>query len=359
MMMRTSVSPYPSGWREASLDTRLIEWMPAARVAVESCTRLRAGENALIVTDTRLREYPGCRDLVDAVYAAARNAGAEVTIVDFTARHIPNEELPVAVARAMAAATVIYLLPTMGAIHTQATRRARDAGARVLVLGSATSFGTGDVLFRLAPRSADEIDEWARLTSRLAARFRAGGSLRVTTPKGTDITFGVGQLAVHTMDALYREGGGYTHFIPGLAGGGATPGLTNGTLVVDASITPVARPLLNEPPVILHVRNGRVVGVEGGPAALEWKEAADALGDPDVYNAAEYGFGCHPRARVPFGRPTNDERLYGAFHMGIGTNVSYGGKLQTRWHVDAIAMSATAELNGEILVENGVYRTEG
>lgn len=330
--------------------------MPAARVAVESCTRLRPGENALIVTDTRLREFPGCRDLVDAVYAAARYAGAEVGIAEFTARRIPNEELPTVVARAMAAASVIYLLPTMGAIHTQATRRARDAGARVLVLGSATSFGTGDVLFRLAPRSAAEIEDWARLTSKLAAKFRVGGTLHVTTAKGTDITFGVGELAVHTMDALYREGGGYTHFVPGLAGGGATPGRTNGTLVIDASITPVGRPLVNEDPVVLHVSNGMVVGVEGGPAAREWKDAADALGDPNAYNAAEYGFGCHPRARVPFGRPTNDERVYGAFHMGIGTNVSYGGKLQTKWHVDAIAMAATAELNGETLVHNGVYQ---
>jgi len=334
----------------------MIEWMDAARVAVEVSTRLRPGENAVMVTDSRVRDFPNCRDLIDAVIAAANYVGAEVTTVEFAARTIPNEELPRQVAAAMAAADVVYLLPTMGAIHTQANRRARDAGARILVLGSATSYGTGDVLVRLAPRSAEEIDDWARLTTRLASRFKRGGHLHVTTRKGTDLRCEVGVLNVHTMDAQYREPGGYTHFIPGLAGGGATPGSYTGTLVVDASITPVARPLLGENPVVLEIREGYVRGVEGGSAAKEWGLAAAALNDPTAYHAAEYGFGCHPRARVPFGRPTNDERLYGAFHMGIGTNVSYGGKIQSKWHVDAIATAATATLDGELLVQDGVYQ---
>jgi leucyl aminopeptidase (aminopeptidase T) len=338
------------------LDSRLFEWMPTARVAVEFSTRLRPGEEAVVVTDTMVREYPFCRDLVDAVFAAACEVGAEVSFVEFTSRSIPNEELPDIVGSAMAAAKVVYILPTRGAIHTQATHLAKKAGARVLVLGSASSFGRGDVLSRLAPRSSEEVSEWARLTTKLADRFKKGGELHVTTKKGTDLRCLVGDLEVHTMDALYRPPGEFTHFIPGLSGGGVTPGSTEGVLVADASITPIARPLTNEAPVVMHVKGGRVSGVEGGPAASEWKAIADALGDPTAFNAAEYGFGCHPRARVPFGGPTNDERIYGGFHLGVGSNVTFGGSVQSKWHIDACATAATATLNDQVLIEDGVYQ---
>src|SRR5262249_26472465 len=156
------------------------------------------------------------------------------------------------------------------------------------MLASGTSIGQDDVLYRLAPRSVAEIDEWARLTGTLKEMFRGGGELRATTEKGTDVTCDIGKLEVHTMDAICHAPGTSSHSIAGLAGGGPTPGSTQGTLVVDAGITPIWRPLTSEEPVRLTIKDGNVVGVEGGPAAAEWKQAADALEDPTAYNVGEY-----------------------------------------------------------------------
>ena len=337
------------------MDTRMIEWVTAGRIAVETCTRLQPGEQALIVTDTLIREAKGARELIDAVFAAARYVGAETSIIEFTARDQPNAELPSAVAGAMREANVVFTLPTRPPSHTQATRKARDAGARVLMLASGTSIGNDDVLYRLAPRSADELEEWARLTSKLKEMFRKGGTLHVTTNQGTDITCDVGKLEVHAMDGICHTPGTISHFIAGLAGGGPTPGSTSGTLVVDAGITPIWRPLTNESPVRLEIKDGQVIGVEGGPAAAEWKHAAESLNDPTAYNIAEYGFGCHPRAQVPHGRPMEDERLYGGFHLGIGSSTGFGGKVQSKWHIDASCTKATATLNGRQFLEDGVY----
>jgi len=164
------------------------------------------------------------------------------------------------------------------------------------------------------------------------------------------------ELEVHAMDALYHGPGGWTHFVPGLAGGGPNFGSTAGTLVVDASITPVRRPLTAEPPVVLRIEAGYVIEVEGGPAAVEWKHMADELGERGAYAIAEYGFGCHPRARTPVGWPVEDERIYGGFHLGIGTNTAYGGANLTKWHIDASCLGATAWFDGELLMEDGVYR---
>ncbi len=338
------------------MDSRLIEWAAVGRLAVETCTGLRGDEEAVIVTDTKIREFMGARELVDAVWAAARATGAEVSLIECTAREQPNGALPDAVAGAMKAADVVFTLPTRPPSHTQAMRQSRDAGARVLMLASGTSIGQDDVLYRLSPRSADEIQEWARLTTELKTRFAAGGTLHVTSALGTDVTCEVGVLEVHAMDAICTTPGTLSHFIAGQAGGGPTPGTASGVLVVDAGISPVWRPLTNEEPVRLTIERGRVVDVSGGPAAREWSALAAALDDEAAYNVAEYGFGCHPRALVPHGRPMEDERLFGGFHFGIGSNTAFGGSVQSKWHIDASITAATATLNNEVLVENGQFR---
>jgi 2,5-dihydroxypyridine 5,6-dioxygenase len=338
------------------MDSRVLEWARIGRVAVETCTALQSGEKAVLVTDTKIHEFMGARELIDAVWIAAVSTGAEVTMVEFLARDQPNGPLPEAAAAAMKTADVVYTFPTRPPSHTKATREARDNGARILMLASGTSVGNDDVLYRLAPRSGAEIDSWARLTTTLKDRFLRGGRLHVTTERGTDLSCQLGQLEVHTMDGICTKPGTLSHFIPGLAGGGPDPASTEGVLIVDAGITPIWRPLANEEPVRLTIKAGRVVDVAGGPAAREWKALADELDDPDVFSIAEYGFGCHPRATTPHGRPMEDERLYGGFHVGIGSNTSFGGSVQTKWHIDASAVHATATLDDEVLVRDGVYQ---
>ncbi|TAM73573.1 MAG: hypothetical protein EPN50_03875 [Chloroflexota bacterium] len=341
------------------VDSRIVQWLPAAQIAVEYSTRLKSGERAVVVTDPTARDYPGSRELADAVYVAARSVGAEVSLIEFPARSRPNEELPQVVAGAMAAADVIFIGTTMAAFHTQATRNALAKGARVLGIfggdSAANTVGRGRGL-DLVPRSVEELEAIGRTTTALSERFRRGGKLRVTTAKGTDVTCSVGKLEVHNMDALYHGPGGWTHFVPGLAGGGPDFGTTSGTLVVDASITPVRRPLTGEPPVRLTIEAGYVVEVEGGPAAQEWKRMADELDDPGAFAIAEYGFGCHLRARTPVGWPVEDERIFGGFHLGIGTNTAYGGTMATKWHIDASVLAATAWFDDELIAQDGVYR---
>jgi leucyl aminopeptidase (aminopeptidase T) len=222
-----------------------MQWMSSARVAVEFSMRVQPGEKVLIVTDPTTRDYPSARDLADAIYVAARYLEADVSLIEFPARTVPNEELPEVVASAMLAADVIFLAPTMAAFHTQATRKALAKGARVLGIfggdSAANTIGKGRGL-DLTPRSAQELEEIGKLTTKLASLLRKGGTLRATTRKGTDVTCEIGELEVLTMDALYQGPGGMSHFVPGIAGGGPNFGSARGTLVVDASITPVRRP---------------------------------------------------------------------------------------------------------------------
>lgn len=50
------------------------------------------------------------------------------------------------------------------------------------------------------------------------------------------------------------------------------------------------------------------------------------------------------------------ERIYGGFHLGVGTNTAFGGTNQTKWHIDASRLHTTAWFNGQLFVEDGEYR---
>ncbi len=87
---------------------------------------------------------------------------------------------------------------------------------------------------------------------------------------------------------------------------------------------------------------------------MEWKRMAEELDDPEAFNIAEIGVGMHPRARVS-GEPLEDERIYGSCHIGIGTDISFGGKIKTKWHVDANVLNATVEIDGRKILEDGRF----
>ena len=46
---------------------------------------------------------------------------------------------------------------------------------------------------------------------------------------------------------------------------------------------------------------------------------------------------------------------YGSCHIGIGTNISFGGKTLAKWHVDANVLNATVEVDGQRILEEGKY----
>ena len=82
---------------------------------------------------------------------------------------------------------------------------------------------------------------------------------------------------------------------------------------------------------------------------------AEKLNDASAFAIAEAGFGCHPKARTAIGSPMEDERMFGSFHIGLGTNLVFGGDLRSRWHVDATCAAASATLDGVALARDGEF----
>lgn len=334
------------------MDTVFVEMMKWTRVAVEYCTNLRSEEQAVVMSDTRVHEYMSAGPLVQAMMAAIQYVGAEVILVTFTPRSQPNEQLPGVVAAALKEADVAFTLPTMSPNHTDAILEALASGTRVLGLGAASLFN-GDVKYRLMPRSQAELEEMAGLTTSVTEAFRQGKNLHFTTKKGTDLHLQVGELEALALTGICHEPGDWQILPCGHMGSGVTPGTAHGTIVVDGSIAPVYRAVTE--PVVLTVENGAITAVEGGLEAQEWLSAARAFDDPTAFNIAEMGLGTNPKARLS-GTPHEDERIMGAAHIGIGNNTAFGGAIKAPWHVDANILNATVQIDGEVIVEDGVYR---
>jgi leucyl aminopeptidase (aminopeptidase T) len=224
-----------------------------AEVLVRTCAGVRADEIVVIVTDDE--RLP----IAKAIEAAATSAGAETTILSAPPRAIDNQEPAVPVAAAMSQADVVFLPVTRALSHTQATRDAIAAGARVVSMSAFTErMMRGGGLFT---------DFHARrpLCDAMAARLSAAKEVRVDNPAGTSLAFSV-EGREGNSHACILDGPGFTA-VPNIEANIAPlEGTTEGVLVADGSIPYYGVGVLREP-VRFDIHEGFVRSIEGSEQA--------------------------------------------------------------------------------------------
>lgn len=114
---------------------KMVEVQPCARVAVERCAGVRAGERVL-VTDA-MRD----QSVAQALMGAALAANAEAVLTVIPTRRLTPQEPPASVAAAMQATDVVFLYTTYSLTHSSARVRAQQAGARVISMPGVTEDG--------------------------------------------------------------------------------------------------------------------------------------------------------------------------------------------------------------------------
>jgi leucyl aminopeptidase (aminopeptidase T) len=337
------------------MDLKFVEFAYSARIIVEDCLKLKPGDEALVLTDTRAEDYCGISPMLHAITGAVKAAGAEPVIMSYIARNSNGEELPDAVAVAMKNTPAIIALTTRIILHTTACREARAAGSRVLLLPPGNGVGyTNDMYYRLMPKSRQEIEDIAELTNRIGGFFQRGKEVKIATKKGTDLTLNVGHLRM-SFNNGYCDQPGAMQFIPsGQLAIGVDPGSANGVLVSDISMSRVSAPLSQ--PMVMTVKDGYVTGIQGGREAEEFTKIITSQDDPEAYLICEVGLGMNPKAQP--GRDTlENEHIYGGGHIGIGSNSSFGGSVNCKnnWHVDTCFLEPTMWVDGVKIVEDGIY----
>jgi leucyl aminopeptidase (aminopeptidase T) len=313
-----------------------LECLDALRVLATTCGGVRAGERALIVTDTGADQ-----DIVAAMAGVLRTLGASVVTVGSEPAELPGDDPPAAVGAAMLEADLIVELTSVFIGSCPARRTACEQGARYLTVPGLT----WTTLRPNGPFAADFAALGTR-AQRLAERLHEAREFRLTSDAGTDLRGSFEGRAGRPLWGVADAPGGYAAPPDVEVGASPVEGSAEGVVVIDGSLLFLGPDQLASP-VELRFAAGRLVDASGAEA---WRltDAVERSGDERMWNLAEVSIGLNPFSR-PGGSPLELEGIVGGAHVAVGNNVAYGGEIDARSHIDCVLLSATLSLDGEPL----------
>ena len=309
----------------------------AANTLISICANARENENILIVTDNASQE------IAHLIWNAAEHFPNK-TMMRMNDRVMHGNEPPRTVAAAMMAADVIFGVTKFSMLHTAARRNAVANGARFVNMPdySLAMVESGGLF-------ADFVEQ-GKLMDRVSDILE-GDSIRIATAKGTDFT-----ASIKNRKATRQYGRSLT---PGTSSSppdietalAPVEGTSNGTIVIDGSIP---HPLLGKlkETITLFIVNGRIAEIEGGHEAGILKGIMHSFNDEMVYHVGEIGIGFNDQSTI-CNIMLEDEGAMGTAHFGFGSNISFGGTIESNNHLDMVYYSPT------IVVDNRSVMREG
>lgn len=176
----------------------------------------------------------------------------------------------------------------------------------------------------------------------------------VKTDAGTDLKFDVsGMEAVANVGEYHEKGmggnmpAGEVYIAPrGYEG-------VSGTVVIDGSMKTDDGAMLVDSPLKLHIKEGKVVRLEGKHAQLlekTFERFEDRAKHPQrIRHVGELGIGINPGA-VLIGSMILDEKVLGTGHIAVGSNYWFGGDIKTIYHGDQVFKSPVYYVDGKKMV---------
>ena len=313
------------------------ELYSAARVAVRDCMGVKPGEKVLIVTDEPLR------NIAYAIWKESKEAGAEVMLAEMLPRKTNGEEPPDEIAEMMKAVDVVFCPTSKSLTHTDSRRSATAKGARIATLPGVTE----EIMIRCMNADYNKI---AERTFRLCAMLEKTENVRVTSPRGTDITMPVKGRHAHASSGLFREKGLWGNLPTGESYLAPLEGLSEGVVVVDGSMAGVG--MIVEP-IRIEVKKGYAAEIVGGAEATKLVSLLEPHGR-DGRTLAEFGIGTNDKA-VLTGIILEDEKVMGTVHIAFGDNKSMGGTVRVASHLDGLIKEPAVWFDGDLVMKNGRF----
>ncbi len=313
-----------------------------ARTIVEKCAFIKAGEKVFVVTD--FDTFPEA-ELI-AQYAIA--VGANVTIGLMSQRDLDGQEPEDTIAAAMKSADVVLMAVQKSLAHTNASRIAREAGARVLSLTAISMDLMASPAFRADFRKA------APLCEKFGDIFTNAETLTITSKAGTNFTTNLKGRKGNAHKCLVDKPGQFSAAPNIEANFSPIEKTSDGVFVADASIPYLGIGALSSP-VTFVIKDGAVVEIKGGAEAKKIERIWKEQNDPNVYNIAQVAVGLNPEVPEAIGSLgcNYDEGAFGTMHIGIGTSTNLGGTVKATTHFDAVMSRPTLIVDGEMLIEDG------
>jgi 2,5-dihydroxypyridine 5,6-dioxygenase len=319
-------------------------------------SRVSRGETVALVSDLGTR-----REYIQAAFAAAEELGADVyemcvnSVPSWTKVGVPTIGQCKGTLEALCEAdlVVIFHVP----LFARWLRTVMDRKVRVLMIID----GPDDLEQLMSPPGLKAALQYADSV------YKATRQVRVVSEAGTDFTYQCGEYPTMIQWGYADEPGHFDHWGGGHIHTFPNEGSAHGTVVFqpgDIVILPYCRYVHDT--VRLQIREGHVVGIEGGLDARlmrDWlEEGRIDANDRDPFAISHLGWGMNPQARWNWleltGRAPERSRAAarvfpGNFLFSTGPNSQGGGRRTTRGHYDVPMRECSVELDGRLVIDRG------
>jgi leucyl aminopeptidase (aminopeptidase T) len=268
-------------------------------------------------------------------------------VAQMPAPHLPGAEPPGAVAAMMAETAAIIELTSLFIGSSRARRDATARGARYLAmpgvrLDTFRAGGPLDVDFEQLRADAEHV----------GSAWGTAQEFRLTTPGGTDLRGSVADRPGRVLHGIATQPGAYMAPPDIESGTAPVEGTASGTVVVDGDLLFMGQGPLAEP-VVLHIVDGQVRGIEG-PERARLTSMLERCADDRMTNLAEVSVAFNPAGSI-CSVPMETESARGTAHVALGNSIAYGGVVNAVAHLDCVMRDATLELDGRaVMIEGAV-----
>lgn len=317
-----------------------MEKAAGARRLIQDCVGLKPEERVLLVTDAA---RPAAVE--QALYEACVEAGATPVRKCFDGI-LKAGEPPEEIRAAMAGADVVLCITTHTLGYSSATRACIERGGRVVAMTEAT-----EALLTNPALEADFEGLKGRVR-RVMRAFDRAAEVRVTTARGTELTFRLAGRTAHCCMGTCLEPGTMAAVPDMEVYIAPIEGTMEGTWVADLMGTGMG--LLTQP-IRLEIRGGQAHSISGGEQARQLQQRIEGV--PGGKTVAEFAIGLNPCA-TPTGSIVIDEGIYGTGHFALGSNTGFGGTNACPQHLDLVYEKPTIHLDGALFMKDGVLLEE-
>ncbi len=304
-------------------------------IALKDYLGLKKDETLLIISDETKR------DIGQTLLEAGKQLCKEAFLIEMKQREINGEEPPEQISELMKKVDVVVCPTAKSLTHTDARRNAVKEGVRV-----ATMPGIGiDTMVRCLSADAEKVID---LSLKVKGILKDASEVRVVTGKGTDLYMPMKGRNVIESTGVLRNKGESGNLPSGEVYLAPLENLSHGKLVIDGSVAGIG---MLEAPITIEVKDGFAEKIEGGNEAKILAGMLDKVGR-DARAVAEFGVGTNYKAQL-CGEILEDEKVYGTIHVAFGNNVSMGGSINVKSHIDGLVIEPDVYVDGKLVMQKG------
>ncbi|HWQ80849.1 MAG TPA: aminopeptidase [Ignavibacteria bacterium] len=304
-------------------------------IALKDYLGIKKDETLLIISDETKR------DIAQTLLEAGKQLCKEAFLIEMKQREINGEEPPEQISELMKKVDVVLCPTAKSLTHTDARRNAVKEGVRV-----ATMPGIGiDTMVRCLSADAEKVID---LSLKVKGILNDASEVRVVTEKGTDLYMPMKGRNVIESTGVLRNKGESGNLPSGEVYLAPLENLSHGKLVIDGSVAGIG---MLEAPITIEVKDGFAEKIEGGNEAKILAGMLDKVGR-DARAVAEFGVGTNYKAQL-CGEILEDEKVYGTIHVAFGNNVSMGGSINVKSHIDGLVIEPDVYVDGKLVMQKG------